>query len=232
MLTVSRAKKIADFLKAKEEISKEIPKIDYGNTFKCVFLDSKNDGKTTIFIEKKMIEETKKLFNSYFREVGTKLNLNLLRCRDFIETFALLHELGHYMTNEPTANGFAKDVASQYNAYRHRVFKDRQESFNFYRTIKIEELADNFAIDMLNKYGVKLLSISSGVAQSKIKKVIEGYNVDFINNKGNKINTKLYKYYDTAMNNCTNKIIQVNIDSNNKHYFSIDNDIYYREDCI
>ena len=52
-------------------------------------------------------------------------------------------------------------------------FLNKEEQLVSYRKIKYEYLADKFAVEIFNKYAVKILAILNGVSQKEIKNRLE-----------------------------------------------------------
>ena len=89
-----------------------------------------------------------------------------------VTALALLHEIGHI--NQTMKNGIDHDyvaVMNQvYDDYKTEVAQmDGQQRLVAYRKISYEYLADKFAVEMFNKYAVKILAILNGTTQKEIK---------------------------------------------------------------
>ena len=85
---------------------------------------------------------------------------------------ALLHEIGHI---EQTMNikvdyDYIATLNGAYEDYRAETeFMNKQERSIAYRKISYEYLADKFAVEIFNKYAVKILAILNGTTQKEIK---------------------------------------------------------------
>ena len=69
---------------------------------------------------------------------------------------------------------WAEEMHMAYNNYREiKISMNKEEQLVAYRKISYEYLADKFAIEIFNKYAVKILAILNGVSQKEIKSRLE-----------------------------------------------------------
>ena len=93
-----------------------------------------------------------------------------------MNAIVLLHEIGHInqTMNMELTREWARKMNMVYNNYRlEAIFMSREEQMVAYRKIKYEYLADKFAVEMFNKYAVKILAILNGTSQKEIKSRLE-----------------------------------------------------------
>ena len=127
-----------------------------------------------------------KNFNDYFfiqffyKYLAEEFNFDLtwadVDCRNTMNALALLHEIGHIQQtmNIKVTRGWVKKMNMTYNSYKaKRLFMSEEEQMVAYRKISYEYLADKFAVEMFNKYAVKILAILNGTSQKEIKSRLE-----------------------------------------------------------
>ena len=69
---------------------------------------------------------------------------------------------------------WAEEMHLAYNNYREtKKSISKEEQLIAYRKISYEYLADKFAVEMFNKYAVKILAILNGTSQKEIKSRLE-----------------------------------------------------------
>ena len=124
-----------------------------------------NDDDFTEFFYQYLAEEFN--FDLTWAEVDYQNTMNAL---------VLLHEIGHIqqtMDMELTRE-WSEEINRTYDIFKIKARemgdKDRLVA---YRKIKYEYLADEFAVEMFNKYAVKILAILNGVSQKEIKNRLE-----------------------------------------------------------
>ena len=123
-----------------------------------------------------------KNFNDYFfiqffyKYLAEEFNFDLtwadVDCRNTMNALALLHEIGHIQQtmNIKVTRGWVKKMNMTYNSYKaKRLFMSEEEQMVAYRKISYEYLADKFAVEIFNKYAVKILAILNGTTQKEIK---------------------------------------------------------------
>ena len=123
-----------------------------------------------------------KNFNDYFfmqffyQYLAEEFNFDLtwadVDCRNTMNALVLLHEIGHIQQtmNIKVTRNWAKKLTMTYNSYRaESLFMSIEEQMIAYRKISYEYLADNFAVEIFNKYAVKILAILNGTTQKEIK---------------------------------------------------------------
>ena len=93
-----------------------------------------------------------------------------------VTALALLHEIGHIqqtMDVELTRE-WSEEINRTYDIFKIKAREmDARDRLVAYRKIKYEYLADRFAVEMFNKYAVKILAILNGVSQKEIKNRLE-----------------------------------------------------------
>ena len=89
-----------------------------------------------------------------------------------MNALVLLHEIGHIQQtmNIKVTREWAEEVKIAYNIYKTKsLFMGIEEQMITYRKISYEYLADKFAVEIFNKYAVKILAILNGTTQKEIK---------------------------------------------------------------
>ena len=89
-----------------------------------------------------------------------------------MNALVLLHEIGHIQQtmNIKVTRDWAKKLKMTYGTYRTKsLFMSIEEQMVAYRKISYEYLADKFAVEIFNKYAVKILAILNGTTQKEIK---------------------------------------------------------------
>ena len=127
-----------------------------------------------------------KNFNDYFfiqffyQYLAEEFNFDLtwadVDCRNTMNALALLHEIGHIQQtmNIELTKDWIKEMNETYNDHKSiQRFLNKEEQLVSYRKIKYEYLADKFAVEIFNKYAVKILAILNGVSQKEIKNRLE-----------------------------------------------------------
>lgn len=120
-----------------------------------------NDDDFTIFFYQYLAEEFN--LDLIWSEVDYQNTMNAL---------ALLREIGHIQQTMDmmVTREWVKKVNMTYNTYRaESLFMSEQERLVAYRKISYEYLADKFAVEIFNKYAVKILAILNGTTQKEIK---------------------------------------------------------------
>ena len=124
-----------------------------------------NDDEFTEFFYQYLAEEFN--FDLTWAEVDYQNTMNAL---------VLLHEIGHIqqtMDMELTRE-WSEEINRTYDIFKIKAREmDARDRLVAYRKIKYEYLADKFAVEMFNKYAVKILAILNGVSQKEIKNRLE-----------------------------------------------------------
>ena len=116
-------------------------------------------------------------FTIFFYEyLAKEFNFDLTWTDTYYETtitaLVLLHEIGHIQQtmNINIDKYFIQRVNEKYEEYMEKTaFMDEEEQAIEYRKISYEYLADKFAVNIFNKYAVKILAILKGTSQKEIK---------------------------------------------------------------
>ncbi len=93
-----------------------------------------------------------------------------------MNAIVLLHEVGHIQQTMDMilTKEWVKKMNIAYNNFRaETMFMSAEKQSIAYRKISYEYLADKFAIEIFNKYAVKILAILNGVSQKEIKNRLE-----------------------------------------------------------
>ena len=124
-----------------------------------------NDDDFTEFFYQYLAEEFN--FDLTWAEVDYQNTMNAL---------VLLHEIGHIqqtMDMELTRE-WSEGINRTYDIFKIKAREmDARDRLVAYRKIKYEYLADEFAVEMFNKYAIKILAILNGVSQKEIKNRLE-----------------------------------------------------------
>ena len=89
-----------------------------------------------------------------------------------MNAIVLLHEVGHIQQTMDMilTKEWVKKMNIAYNNFRaETMFMSAEKQSIAYRKISYEYLADKFAVEMFNKYAVKILAILNGTSQKEIK---------------------------------------------------------------
>ena len=89
-----------------------------------------------------------------------------------MNALVLLHEIGHIQQTMDMVitRNWVETINIAYNIYRTKaLFMNSHERSMAYRKISYEYLADKFAVEIFNKYAVKILAILNGTTQKEIK---------------------------------------------------------------
>ena len=120
-----------------------------------------NDDDFTEFFYQYLAEEFN--FDLTWAEVDYQNTMNAL---------VLLHEIGHIQQTMDMVitRNWVETINIAYNIYRTKaLFMNSYERSMAYRKISYEYLADKFAVEIFNKYAVKILAILNGTTQKEIK---------------------------------------------------------------
>ena len=89
-----------------------------------------------------------------------------------VTALALLHEIGHIKQTMMTGidHDYVETMNQEYNDYRIKTgLMESDQRLIAYRQISYEYLADEFAVEIFNKYAIKILAILNGTTQKEIK---------------------------------------------------------------
>ena len=89
-----------------------------------------------------------------------------------VTALALLHEIGHIKQTMLSGidHDYVEALNQEYNDYRIQSgLMESDQRLIAYRQISYEYLADEFAVEIFNKYAVKILSILNSTTQKEIK---------------------------------------------------------------
>ena len=93
-----------------------------------------------------------------------------------MNAIVLLHEVGHIQQTMDMiiTKEWVKKMNIAYNNFRaETMFMSAEKQLIAYRKISYEYLADKFAVEIFNKYAVKILAILNGTSQKEIKSRLE-----------------------------------------------------------
>ena len=180
MLTESRIEKILELVKKE---------YDYMNNKPINIVDNCKDTWYVQITDYNYILNVNKNFDDYcfadffFQYLAKEFGFNLIWTKfdyqNTINALALLHEIGHIQQTieEVSIRDWLKEANIIYNRYDMlKMFRSKEEQMVSYRKIKYEYMADEFAIDMFNKYAIKILAILSGTTQKEIKNRLVEFN--------------------------------------------------------
>ena len=112
----------------------------------------------------------------FYKYLTEEFNFDLTWAEVDYETTAtalvLLHEIGHIQQtmNMNVDKYYVETMNIAYSIFRTKaMFMGRLERAIEYRKISYEYLADEFAVNMFNKYAIKILAILNGTTQKEIK---------------------------------------------------------------
>ena len=112
----------------------------------------------------------------FYKYLAEEFNFDLTWAEVDYETtmtaLVLLHEIGHIQqtTDMVVDRRYIETLNNAYDIFRTKaMFMGRLEREIEYRKISYEYLADEFAVNMFNKYAIKILAILNGTTQKEIK---------------------------------------------------------------
>ena len=112
----------------------------------------------------------------FYQYLAEEFNFDLTWAEVDYETTAtalvLLHEIGHIQQtmNMVVDRRYVETMNNAYDIFRTKaMFLNRLGRTIEYRKISYEYLADEFAVEMFNKYAIKILAILNGTTQKEIK---------------------------------------------------------------
>lgn len=112
----------------------------------------------------------------FYKYLAAEFNFDLTWAEVDYETTAtalvLLHEIGHIQQtmNMVVDRRYVETMNNTYDIFRTKaMFLNTLGRAMEYRKISYEHLADEFAVNMFNKYAIKILAILKGTTQKEIK---------------------------------------------------------------
>lgn len=112
----------------------------------------------------------------FYKYLAEEFNFDLTWAEVDYETtmtvLVLLHEIGHIQQTMDMVvdRRYIETLNNTYDIFRTKaMFMGRLERETAYRKISYEHLADEFAVNMFNKYAIKILAILNGTTQKEIK---------------------------------------------------------------
>ncbi len=106
------------------------------------------------------------------KEFGFNLIWTKFDYQNTIDALTLLHEIGHIQQTieEVSIRDWLKRASIDYSTNEIlKMFRSKEEQMVSYRKIKYEYLADKFAVEIFNKYAIKILAILNGTTQKEIE---------------------------------------------------------------
>ena len=179
MLTESRIKKILGLVKKEYDYmdNKPIHIIDRYGWGRCWCVDT-TDSDYILRVDKNF--EDYNFMSFYYKYLAEEFKFDLIWAeidyQNTMNALALLHEIGHIQQtmNIELTKDWIKEMNETYNDHKSiQRFLNKEEQLVSYRKIKYEYLADKFAVEIFNKYAVKILAILNGVSQKEIKNRLE-----------------------------------------------------------
>ena len=181
MLTESRIKKILGLVKKEYDYmdNKPIHIIDRYDWGRCWCVDTTYSD-YILRVDKNF--EDYNFMSFYYKYLAKEFNFDLtwaeVDYQNTMNALVVLHEIGHMQQtmdmNIELIESWAEEMHLAYNNYREtKKSISKEEQLIAYRKIPYEYLADKFAIEIFNKYAVKILAILNGVGQKEIKNRLE-----------------------------------------------------------
>ena len=177
MLTKSRIEKILGLVKKEYDYMDNRP-INITMSYFATWSAATTNYDYTLSIGKNFEDYN---FTEFFypyiaKEFNFDLTWALVDIQNTMNALVLLHEIGHIqqtMDMEITRE-WAEKMNRTYDIFKIKAREmDDKDRLVAYRKIKYEYLADKFAVEMFNKYAVKILAILNGVTQKEIKNRLE-----------------------------------------------------------
>ena len=181
MLTESRIKKILGLVKKEYDYmdNKPIHIIDRYDWGRCWCVDTTYSD-YILRVDKNF--EDYNFMSFYYEYLAKEFKFDLtwaeVDYQNTMNALVVLHEIGHMQQtmdmNIELIKSWAEEMHMAYNNYREiKISMSKEEQLVAYRKISYEYLADKFAIEIFNKYAVKILAILNGVSQKEIKNRLE-----------------------------------------------------------
>ena len=123
-------------------------------------------GMYCIYYTKKIKDARHNKFMYKYLKKEYNLDADILMYNDFLEIFALLHELGHiyYIDTDESINS-----EELYQEYKEKTYKTYEEAYREYRQLPNEKLADEFAVNIIKRNFLDIWSISNEISKEKAK---------------------------------------------------------------
>ena len=179
MLTKCRIEKILELVKKEYDYmdNKPIHIIDWYDWSRCWCVDI-TDSDYILRVDKNF--EDYNFMSFYYEYLAKEFNFDLtwaeVDYQNTMNALVVLHEIGHIQQtmNIELTESWAEEMNLAYNNYMETTISmSKEEQLVAYRKISYEYLADKFAIEIFNKYAVKILAILNGVSQKEIKSRLE-----------------------------------------------------------
>ncbi len=177
MLTKSRIEKILGLVKKEYDYMDNKP-INITTNYKCTWCATTTKYDYTLKVNKNFEDYDFMFF--YYVYLAGEFNFDLTWAnvdpQNTMNAIVLLHEIGHIqqtMDMEITMD-WVKKMNMAYDKYKEEARSmDVEDRLVSYRKISYEYLADKFAVEIFNKYAVKILAILNGTSQKEIKNRLE-----------------------------------------------------------
>ena len=179
MLTKCRIEKILELVKKEYDYmdNKPIHIIDWYGWGRCWCVDT-TDSDYILRVDKNF--EDYNFMSFYYEYLAKEFNFDLtwaeVDYQNTMNAIVLLHEIGHIQQTMDMilTKEWVKKMNIAYNNFRaETMFMSAEKQSIAYRKISYEYLADKFAVEIFNKYAVKILAILNGVSQKEIKNRLE-----------------------------------------------------------
>ena len=177
MLTKSRIEKILGLVKKEYDYMDNRP-INITMSYFATWSATTTNYDYTLSIGKNFEDYN---FTEFFypyiaKEFNFDLTWALVDIQNTMNALVLLHEIGHIQQtmNIELTREWSEKINRTYDIFKIKAREmDARDRLVAYRKIKYEYLADKFAVEMFNKYAVKILAILNGVSQKEIKNRLE-----------------------------------------------------------
>ena len=173
MLTKCRIEKILDLVKKEYDYMDNKP-INITTNYKGTWCSETTSFDYTLNVNKNFDDYD--FIPFYYEYLANEFNFDLtwseVDYENTMNAIILLHEIGHInqTMNMELTREWARKMNMVYNNYgSEAIFMSREEQMVAYRKIKYEYLADKFAVEMFNKYAIKILAMLNGTTQKEIK---------------------------------------------------------------
>ena len=180
MLTKCRIEKILELVKKEYDYMDNKP-IHIDTNYKGIWGAETTRFNYTLKVNKNFEDDD--FIPFYYEYLAKEFKFDLkwaeIDYQNTMNALVLLHEIGHIqqtmnIENIELIESWAEEMDLAYNNYREtKISMSKEEQSVAYRKISYEYLADKFAIEIFNKYAVKILAILNGVSQKEIKSRLE-----------------------------------------------------------
>ena len=173
MLTKCRIEKILGLVKKEYDYMDNKP-INITTNYKGTWCSETTSFDYTLNVNKNFNDDD---FTEFFYQyLAEEFNFDLtwaeVDYQNTMNALVLLHEIGHIQQTMDMVitRNWVETINIAYNIYRTKaLFMNSHERSMAYRKISYEYLADKFAVEIFNKYAVKILAILNGTTQKEIK---------------------------------------------------------------